>query len=361
MSTSEQTSTSLDALDPAWVTGALRAAGHPDARVKEVVAEPLTTGGAWCDIRRLILRYEDLAEGLPASLIAKAPRNGPARPAGSALGLFDREMRFYTELAADVPLRIPRCFHPGDGDLGNEPILLEDLTSWSAGNQLTGLTLDQTRALLDDLAGMHSKFWNSPRLVGEDWLLRIDSPVHIAVMEQMAAAGIDPMRERFEDTIEPDAMRRGLEVCRRFGDVLRAIGGSGPKTLVHEDFRLDNFLFGPDGERLVLDWQVPSYARGVHDVAYLLTGSLQADVLSDHWESLLRHYHDALVAGGVSDYPWDRCLAQYRQNVLYSFIFPLALASALSIDSDQGAELGEVMVTRVFRHADEVDAYATLR
>lgn len=359
MSTSEQTLTSLDALDPTWVTGALRASGYPDARVTDVVAESLSTGGAWCDIRRLVLRYEHPAEGLPASLIAKAPRNGPARPAGSALGLFDREMRFYTELAADVPLRLPRCFHPGDGDLGNEPILLEDLTSWSAGNQLTGLTLEQTRALLGDLAGMHAQFWNSPRLAGMEWLLRIDSPAHIAVMEQMAGAGVEPMRERFESTIGADAMSRGFEVCRRFGDVLRAIGQSEPKTLVHEDFRLDNILFGPAGERLVLDWQVPSYARAVHDVAYLLTGSLQADLLSEHWETLLRHYHDRLVDGGVSDYPWDELLAQYRQNVLYSFIFPLALASTLSIDSAQGVELGEVMVTRVFRHADEVDAYAT--
>jgi hypothetical protein len=351
--------TNLDAVDPVWLTEKLHTAGYTEARVKDVVAEPLPTGGAWCDIRRLVLRYEHSADGLPASLIAKAPRNGPARPAGSALGLFDREMRFYTELAADVPLRLPRCFHPGDGDLGNEPILLEDLTAWSAGSQLAGLTLEQTQALLGDLAGMHAKFWNSPRLAGEEWLLRIDAPAHIAVMEQMAAAGIDPMRERFEDTIEPDAMRRGLEVCRQFGDVLRAIGQSEPKTLVHEDFRLDNILFGPGGERLVLDWQVPSYARSVHDVAYLLTGSLQADLLSAHWEPLLRHYHDKLLAGGVTDYPWDELRAQYRQNVLYSFIFPLALASTLSIDSEQGAELGEVMVTRVFRHADEVDAYAT--
>lgn len=359
MSTSEQAVTSIDAIDPAWVTEALRASGYPDARVTDVVAEQISTGGAWCDIRRLVLRYEHPADGLPASLIAKAPRNGPARPAGSALGLFDREMRFYGELAADVPLRLPRCFHPGDGDLGTEPILLEDLTSWSAGNQLAGLTLDQTRAVLSDLAGMHAKFWNSPRLAAQDWLLRIDAPAHIAVMEQMAAAGIDPLRERFQDTVELDAMRRGLEVCRRFGDVLRSIGESEPKTLVHEDFRLDNFLFGPDGERLVLDWQVPSFARGVHDVAYLLTGSLQADLLSAHWETLLRHYHDELLARGVTDYPWDALLPHYRQNVLYSFIFPLALASALSIDSEQGAELGEVMVGRVFRHADEVDAYAT--
>jgi len=359
VSTTEQTSTILDALDPAWLTEKLRAAGYPEARVKDVVAEPLSTGGAWCDIRRLLLNYDNPVDGLPASLIAKAPRNGPARPAGSALGLFDREMRFYRELAVDVPLRIPKCFHPGDGDAGNEPILLEDLTAWSAGNQLTGLTLDQARVLLEDLAGLHAKFWNSARLAGQDWLLRIDAPAHIAVMEQMAAAGIDPMRKRFEDTIGPDAMHRGLAVCRRFGEVLRTIGESEPKTLVHEDFRLDNILFGPGGERLVLDWQVPSYARAVHDVAYLLTGSLPADLLSGHWESLLRRYHDRLLAGGVTGYPWDEVLAQYRQNVLYSFIFPLALASTLSIDSAQGAELGEVMVTRVFRHADEVDAYAT--
>jgi hypothetical protein len=269
-------------------------------------------------------------------------------------------MRFYTELAAEVPLRIPRCFHPGDGDVGTEPLLLEDLTSWSAGNQLAGLTLEQTRAVLGDLAGMHSKFWNSSRLAGADWLLRIDSPVHIGVMSQMAAAGIEPMRERFEGIIDSDAMDRGLEVCRRFGDVLTAVGQSGPKTLVHEDFRLDNLLFGPNGERLVLDWQVPSYAPGAHDVAYLLTGSLQADLLSVHWKDLLQHYHECLLAGGVSDYSWEDLLGQYRRCVLYSFIFPLALASALSIESEHGAELGEVMVTRVFRHADEVDAYSTL-
>jgi hypothetical protein len=360
MQTSQRGLTSLDAIDPAWVTDALRNTGYPDARVETITAEPLSTGGAWCDLRRLVLHYRGPSGGLPASVIAKSPRNGPAREVGTALGLFDREMRFYTELAAEVPLRLPRCFHPGDGDRGNEPLLLEDLTSWSAGNQLTGLTLEQTRAVLDDLAGMHARFWNSPRLAAADWLLRIDSAVHIAVMQQMAAAGIEPLRQRFTATIGSEAMERGLAVCRRFGDVLRAIGETEPKTLVHEDFRLDNILFGPGGERLVLDWQVPSYVRGVHDVAYLLTGSLQANVLSRHWEELLRDYHDNLVAAGVSDYPWEDLLSQYRQNVLYSFIFPLALASTLSLDSEHGTELGEVMVTRVFRHADEVNAYVTL-
>jgi len=92
----------------------------------------------------------------------------------------------------------------------------------------------------------------------------------------------------------------------------------GPPTLVHNDFRLDNVFFAGDGTPVVIDWQIPAHTRGTQDVAYLLSGSFQPDVLSGAWESLLRRYHDGLRAHGVAGYEWGGVPPPLSPSLLYT-------------------------------------------
>src|SRR5262245_46154786 len=53
----------------------------------------------------------------------------------------------------------------------------------------------------------------------------------------------------------------------------------GPQTFVHNDFRLDNIFFRPDGQPVIIDWQLAGRCRGTQDLAYLLSGSMATDAL----------------------------------------------------------------------------------
>lgn len=309
-------------------------------------ATPLPTAGAFCTLDRWTV------DGDPGTVIAKLPREGDIRGVGSALGLYERERRFYAELAETLPLRTPRCFDPGDGDAATRPMLLEDLGDLRAGDQIAGLGVDQARAILIEVAAMHAAHWG--RADG-DWLFRLDDPVNVGMLEQVVAGGLPLLRERFAGRFDAATLDAAEAVCRRIGDVLRACS-AGPRTLAHGDLRVDNLLF--DGNQVVyLDWQTVASTRGTHDVAYLLSGSLRADALAASWEDLLRDYHAAL---GVADYPWEACVADYRQNVLYSFVPALATLGAVAVEGDRGADLADAIGERVLRHAADIDAFSTV-
>ena len=70
---------------------------------------------------------------------------------------------------------------------------------------------------------------------------------------------------------------------------------------MHGDFRLDNVLFRPDGEIVVLDYQGLSRGRPGMDVAYFITTALTIEHREQE-DRLLGAYHEALVTAGISSY-----------------------------------------------------------
>ena len=76
----------------------------------------------------------------PATLIAKSAVGAPEnRQMAMAVGCYEREVRFYEEIAPRPGVRVPGCLAADlDGETGEFVLLLEDLTDVSAGDQLTG-------------------------------------------------------------------------------------------------------------------------------------------------------------------------------------------------------------------------------
>jgi aminoglycoside phosphotransferase (APT) family kinase protein len=110
--------------------------------------------------------------------------------------------------------------------------------------------------------------------------------------------------ERFGHAVDDDMVARLDEIQERV-PAINASLAAAPWTLIHGDFRLDNLLFRPNDEIVVLDLQGLSAGRPAVDVAYFITTALDAEH-RDEEERLLRTYHDALVGAGVSTYSWEQ-------------------------------------------------------
>ncbi|MGH7803767.1 MAG: phosphotransferase, partial [Candidatus Binatia bacterium] len=165
------------------------------------------------------------------------------------------------------------------------------------------------------------------------------------------------LRERYAERA-PAAVLAAVEAAApHWGNVLERCA-EGPQTLVHNDCRLDNLFFDDDGEPVFVDWQIVARTRGVQDVANLLAGNMDGQDLRDHWEPLLRRYHDRLCAQGIRGYGWEDCLAHYRQSVLYPLGAGLALLGAMDIGDGRG--LGDAIVRRALGHVAELDSFGAL-
>jgi hypothetical protein len=338
-------------LDPAWLTDVL------SAGVVEATVEPLEIAGAVGELARVRLTYEGGDTTGPASVIAKFRGRGETQQAmDAALGIFARERRFYSEIAEHVPVATPRCYFAGDGD--ELPLLLEDLGELRMGDQVAGLSVADAERLVDGLATFHATFWERPIPGDEPWTVSLRDPMFAGMLTQLITSGVPALQERYAGRVPERVLAALADAAPSWAEVLAGCD-EGPPTLVHNDFRLDNIFFRGDGTPVVIDWQIPAHTRGTQDVAYLLSGSFQPDVLSGAWESLLRRYHDGLRAHGVAGYEWEECRRHYRQSLLYTLAPGVAMLGAMAIAGDERG-LADALVLRTLKHADDLDAFATL-
>jgi hypothetical protein len=277
---------------------ALQEHGTADASAKLIGLEMAPIGiGAMADTYKMRLDWEGPCAG-PRSLVAKKPSTNPAAAATAAsVGAYEREARFYLELATRTAVRAPRLLGVmRDGDLPNT-VLLEDLSEgYRPGDQFAELSLDELEQALHQLTLLQAPFWEDAETARLDWLhRRLGVPIpHI----------VERMRRSWttgRGTIGTSLAPEERECVDRFVECAGewASGLAGPSSLVHHDYRVDNMLFGR-GELVVLDWQTIGWGPAMFDVAYLLGTSLEpVRRRAVERGQVLRHVDD-LAAHGVS-------------------------------------------------------------
>jgi hypothetical protein len=405
----------LDELTPEWLTATLRAAGALEqASVRGVEREVLGAGEGFLGIlARLSLDLDRDEPGAPRSLIAKLPL--PAnRAMGEMLGAYEREILFYQELASQVPMRTPRVYYGAlDRDRGSENqerilavldrvpvalnrvmvrlgrwvagrkkrrycLLMEDLGFARSGDQVRGGSPEDCARILCAVARAHAAFWQSPLLADRFWLVRQD--LDLRMRYGMFRSSRKAFAARFR-ALHEEGLGRSVDWMGEHGlELTRRLHGSAPETLNHCDLRLDNVFFddgardarlesadaNPHGARdangddvVVFDWQLVRRGPAAYDVAYLLSGALSPEVDRATEERLLRDYHQALVAGGVKDYDFERLRVDYQRSLL-AILGTLAATDQVEMGDDRGVTLMDLWIERLAGRLRNVDLNAVL-
>ncbi|MGC3970612.1 MAG: phosphotransferase [Pirellulales bacterium] len=269
---------SIAAIYPAWLTDRLRAFDPlMEAGVVSFAAEPIGAGFGFLDcLARLTLAYDRPNPRGPQSLVVKASAVDPRyRQIGAFYNAYEREARFYEEVAPRSPVRLPRCYgHSVDSATGAHLLLLEDLGALTPGDQVTGLTLEQAEATLRTLGRFHAAWWNRSELSQLAWM-----PQRNLRSERYAAAW-HRTRQLVADRFSPDAAALGDRLADQLPVLLDQLDRP-PLTIVHSDFRADNLLFdgaSHDAQVVIVDWQLAIRSRGMLDVARLLGGSVAPQI-----------------------------------------------------------------------------------
>lgn len=288
------------------------------------------------EMTRFRLSYNRPGTGAPASLITKLPTaDEPYRNIALLLNLYEREIRFYEEIADDIELRTPtRYYSAVDPASGSYVLVLEDLAPGRCGDQLASCSPEEARLAITEIAKLHAAWWNHPRLETLEWMPSTNDPS----LQQLLATVYRQSWPAFVEKYQDDVPKVILDLGERFGadffNLMEATRDRLP-TIVHTDYRLDNMFFGlADGSPLaVIDWQLAHRSWGMFDVAYFLAGDLPPKVRRRNEMALLRAYHETLLRGGVTDYDWEKCLGDYRASALFLMIFLVTNQENLDIDA----------------------------
>ncbi len=307
--------------------------------------EPVGTG-QMSESRRVRIDYARDADSGPVSVVLKtASADETSRSTGMSLGVYDREVRFYRELAPRIGGPLPACHLAEIDPDGWFTLLLEDVAPAVQGDQIVGCSVADARLAMHELAKLHAPVFADPQLGATPWLNQ-GNVLNQALLSQLLPAFLTQYGER----VGPDH----AEVCRRF---VASLDGwyadrRPPLGLVHGDYRLDNMLFGDeDAPRrfVAVDWQTVGWGPVMTDAAYFLGGSLPPEERRLHEQTLVREYWEALHAHGVRGFDWEDCWQGYRRQVFLGLVMTVAPAMIV-----QRTERGDDMfLTSLARYAQQ--------
>ena len=337
-----------------WLNRVLGDAGVTDgSAIQGFERELIGEGSGFVgELSRFTLTYDQADAAGPRSLIAKLPTADEAiRNIALLFGWYEHEVRFYEELAGQVELRTPKCYYSAkDVEAGRFVLLLEDLAPARCGDQLASCSLDDAKLALTELAKLHAAWWNSPRLEQLDWMPSLDD----RALQQVLVTLYQQSWPYFVEQVGQQVPRAVLDVGERFGaNVSTMMEGLAerPRTIMHTDFRLDNMFFDiEDGGSpfALFDWQLVQRGGGAFDVTYFLAGNFTPETRRKHQRELLGTYHETLLRHGVSDYPFEQCMEDYRMAALFLLIFLVTNREKLDIEAypERGQTLMNTMLER---------------
>jgi Phosphotransferase enzyme family len=296
----------VEDITPAWLSGVLDA----DVRSIEIVDRHSgTTGRA-----RIAVTYGGDSAFPEALFVKLAPFDQRQRRFVDAVGLGTAEARLYRDVAADLPVRVPQVFHASLDDDGGYVMVLEDLVA--SGCRFPGPNDDDiaeiTGRIVDELALLHARYWDSPALDGEHAWARE------GYRQAFGGGGpfIQKAIDRFADEM-PAVFRRLGELYVAEAPRIAELYEVGPPTLAHGDPHLGNLFV--DRERPgFYDWGMVMRRAGMWDVAYVICNGLPPWIRRAHERDWIERYRAGLAAQGVqldADVAWQ----QYRLFAVYAW------------------------------------------
>jgi len=342
---------SPDDITAEWLSGVV------DAEVADVASEPIGDGLVGMNLRVRISGGSDA----PSSVVIKLPSLDPtSRATGIGLRNYEREVKFYEQIADTVDIRVPHCFH-GDWDeaSGEFVLVLEDMAPAEQGDQIAGTDVERAADAVRELAKLHGPRWGDVTLREHEWLGRRAGDSDGAELQALYLMVFPGFAATYRKHLSTEA----FELAEAFGQVVGdwLDGRGGPESVTHGDYRLDNLLFAtPAGGPAVtaVDWQTPGQGAPIPDLSYFCGAGLIPDERRAAERSLVELYGTSISEYGIdldADWLWE----QYRHAAFAGVVMAVA-ASQLVGGSERSESLFTVMASRHLQHAIDLDSLAAI-
>jgi len=344
-----------DELTPAWLSDVL------GGDVAMVELELIGDGHVGTSVR-LTLTTDD--PSVPPSVVAKLPSDDErSLMLAAQVRSYEREVKFYRELADTVDIRVPHCHHASWDPATNDfVVVLEDMAPAEQGDQIAGCSPDRADIAVRELARLHGPRWEDPTLGDIDWLSGNEADTGVAPSDAYTMMWT-LLFPGFAATYEPYLTAEMIDLAEQFGTRIGEFvsGRSRPFSLVHTDYRLDNILFGTatGGPPIsVVDWSSPTHGTPLTDLAYFCGAGLVPEERATYERELAAAYADALRAYDVEvdhDWMWE----QYRREAFHGLVITV-LTSQMVTMNDRSLDMFGAMASRHLQHALDLDSLSLI-
>lgn len=312
----------IEEITPEWMTCALTPR-FPGIQVTALNQTLFIDGTAQkC---RFALKYDRGTVG-PSSLWVK----GGFDPKGAQQGdAFANEVRFFKDIAPELPVNVPDCFYGEiDPSTNNGVVVLEDLILRDAsfGRATKPLTPDQAADVLAMQAACHARYWKSDETSEFRWLKPGGAIAEAGVVDQyfqLWEASRSFPRFRYLTAEQRDRSRTQTALNNLMRDLK-----NNPTCLLHGDSQGGNLFFEKDGRPGYLDWQHCMLGHWAFDVCGFIMTSLDVEDRRKNERDFIRYYISELAAGGASAPSFESAWFDYSKYAMWAFMWVMCPVEA---------------------------------
>jgi hypothetical protein len=300
-------------------------------------------------------------ESLPETLYVKLPCHElSTRAFANAVGFWAVECCFARNVAAHVPIRVPRVFAVAERG-ARFVLLLENLCRdpgvrlFDNRDMAAGTSVERARLCLETFAELHAAFWNIDGTRREALLPhRLHTylaPGGRGLTQALNSAAISPTHRNAPEIFGESHAALCRRVISKWDTVVDA-WYDGPLTLIHGDSHLANcFEYQHEGASRMgmIDFQGMQWCHGIRDVQYFLINSLDPELLAANESDLIDHYIAALGRHGVE---LDPATARERYC---AYSFQTLMVATVSFGLGSLTERDETLRTILARSVAAVD------
>jgi thiamine kinase-like enzyme len=348
-----------------WLTLAL-CRGIPGAKVLNHELGPRSDGTS--SRRTLWVEFDDAGReaGLTEWLFTKSGPGFMTRLVSAAVGLGAIESAFYAQVRPELVIEAPTTQYSAYDPVTNRQLLIVDDVSHTRaahfGNILTRqLEREQAEQVIDTLAALHAKFWNTLLckrfgqwlLDSYEWMARLNTTIN-------AATRILVGFERAREVIPTRLYRRSTEVPAALMRSLK-INIAGPQTLLHGDVHPGNWYVTGDNRMGLYDWQCVVRGGWARDIAYALSTHLTVEKRRAWERDLVARYCDRLAEAGCQIPNAEDSFLAYRQQMLHAMFMWLVTIGRYSLQPEmQPKDVTLESVRRTCQAAEDLDSLAAI-
>jgi len=303
-----------DELDNEWLSNAL------GRSVENFEIRPI--GGGKGNLGDLVLVSLENGEQVVAKFAANRQES---LNAAKRSGLFEREIKFYHELAPKLDLRLPKLFASSyDPSSAYFIMLLEYLEPVKDSDSISGIGVDHTRQVLEELSKLHTQ---GKDLVDTPWVQTMVSQDRINNLTIMIERGWPVLQEMCGELVDP---LKEINLLERFLETMTYLN-TLDRTIVHGDVKPDNLVISNQGV-VIIDWQGFGTGPPAWDIAYCMCQCLTTEER--------RLYESELL----DSYPHD--LVGYKESLFFGIVIACALPLLGNPDDPRLRQLVETTAER---------------
>jgi hypothetical protein len=351
-----------------WLNEVLQNSGYlKDANIESISREPCGVGeGFVSDMARLTITYDNEPTELPKTMIVKMPTTfRTALAVALQYNLYEKEIRFYTEIAPKSPIRVPGLIYSDyDSEAKKYILILEDCSCYHMVDQVVGLNYEQTKQAIISIADFHARWWDSPDLFSIEWIPKPkDEFITMSFIDTFRSSwDLAVKSEEFLGMLPEGGREVGEKIYKHFPWILDDVPEEN-LTIIHMDYRADNMFFDSENSEnpiIIIDWGGATVSGGIVDVAYLLGASLKLDLRRKIENEMLKLYLKQLEKNGITGIDFDYLWEYYLRSLMSYMWLPPTSFTRLDRSDPRAIELDKAFYNRLFGAIIDNDATSVL-